>query len=142
MFYCEKFKLTCKQNTDNLETVSTLFFRFRIDILVKETWINVPMVVLVVFGLGPYGMALDFRYQLVNPLIKAVDFKAQTANNTNYTIKLSACPEVSKCALSFKCKLNKNQLTDVGEVRNRGHNQNSVNYMYVNDFNLLTLLWQ
>ena len=117
MFYCEKLKLTCKSNTNSLQVVLTLLFRFRFDILVRESWINVPMVIFVLFGLGPYGMALDFRYQSVNLLIETVNFKAQAGNNTNHTIKLLACPEVSTCALCFKCQLLPSFLRKIRNIR-------------------------
>ena len=50
--------------------------------LIKQTWCHVPMLVFIIFALGPYGMLLHHQYKEVNPVFKTNDVHVNQTSNT------------------------------------------------------------
>ena len=70
--------------------IFAVFPKYRIEPLVNQTWVNVPMLCFIIFSIGPYGMALQHQYK--DPELSA---KLPYASNTT-TADEKSCFSVSK----------------------------------------------
>lgn len=57
----------------------------------NQTWCHVPMLVFILFSLGPYGMALNYQYKAVNPRLLPNTTDSVVANSNCFNITV---PEV------------------------------------------------
>ena len=63
--------------------------KYRIEFLVNQTWLNVPMLCFIIFSIGPYGMALHHQY--LDP-----ELSSKLPHAINTTAVEKSCFSVSK----------------------------------------------